>query len=62
MTSQSLLGRPYLRIMFECCRIYQRIYRHRGGRFYEGRCPKCLRAVRFRIGRSGTPVRDFAVY
>ena len=54
--------RPYLRIMFECCQVYQRIYRDPGGAFYDGRCPRCLRSVRFRVAPTGTTVRDFAVY
>ena len=62
MEENNFAGRPYLRIMFECCRIYQRIYRDRDGRFYEGRCPGCLRIARFKVGRGGTNVRDFAVY
>ncbi len=55
-------SRPYLRILFECCQVYQRIYRDRGGAYYQGRCPRCLRAVRFNVASNGTSVRDFAVY
>jgi hypothetical protein len=56
-----MLGRPYLRIMFDCCQVYQRIYRDRLGHFYEGRCPRCLRSVRFRIAPHGTGARAFSV-
>ena len=55
-------ARPYLRIMFECCGIYQRIYRDPGGRFYFGRCPGCLRPIRFTVAPTGTTARDFSVY
>lgn len=54
-------GRPYLRVYFECCNVYQRLYRDRMGRYYAGRCPRCLRHIRFRIGPGGTPAREFIV-
>lgn len=58
---KSPTARPYLRVLFECCNVYQRIYRDRGGQFYNGRCPRCLRQIRFRISPTGTAVRDFSV-
>lgn len=61
MQSETADKRPYLSVMFECCSVYQRIYRDRGGRFYEGRCPRCLRAVRFKVAPNGTACRTFAV-
>lgn len=61
MEYNTMLGRPYLRIMFDCCQVYQRIYRDRIGRFYEGRCPRCLRTVRFKIAPHGTGARAFSV-
>lgn len=48
--------------MFECCSIYQRIYRDPSGESYQGRCPRCLRSVRFRVAPNGTRVRVFAVH
>ncbi len=61
MEQSTFLGRPYLRIMFDCCRVYQRIYRDRTGKYYEGRCPRCMRAVRFKIAPHGTSTRAFSV-
>lgn len=57
-----LQNRPYLRVLFECCSIYQRIYRDPSGKSYTGRCPRCLKPVRFKVGQNGTACRDFAVF
>jgi len=54
--------RPYLQILFECCSVYQRIYRDKSGKLYQGRCPRCLRVVRFRVAPGGTSARAFLVY
>lgn len=59
--SQPRTTRPYLQVLFECCSIYQRIYRDRSGQFYHGRCPRCLRSVTFRVGADGTRARAFVV-
>jgi len=54
--------RPYLGIQFECCGAYARVYRREGESAYVGRCPRCLRVVRFRVDPSGTSHRFFRVY
>jgi len=54
-----LLGRPWVGIRFDCCGIYSRIYRDADGAAYHGRCPRCLRQVRLRVGAGGTCCRFF---
>lgn len=51
--------RPYIGIWFTCCGVYQRVYRRPDVRVYNGRCPRCLRAVRLRVGPGGTSCRMF---
>lgn len=51
--------RPWLSVYFRCCAVYQRIYRHRDGRRYEGHCPRCAAKVTFVVGSGGTGARQF---
>lgn len=52
-------ARPWLSVFFRCCGVYQRIYRHRDGRRYEGNCPRCARKISFVVGEGGTGARQF---
>jgi hypothetical protein len=54
--------RTYLGVRFHCCQIYQRIYRNRQQTAYEGRCPRCGKPVRVRIGTGGVAARFFEVH
>ena len=54
-------NRPFLQVLFQCCRVYLRIYRDPQSPVYQGRCPRCLRPVRFRVGPEGTSSRAFEV-
>jgi hypothetical protein len=61
MSADPFVHRPYLQLLFECCGVYQRVYRDKSGEFYQGRCPRCLRQIRFWIRPDGTAARTFAV-
>jgi hypothetical protein len=55
-------GRPWLAVHWRCCGAYSRVYRNASATAYEGRCPKCGRAVRVTIGPGGTNNRFFEAY
>jgi len=51
--------RPWLGILFACCGVYSRIYKHPSGRTYSGRCPRCGKPLDVRVGPGGTSHRFF---
>ena len=51
--------RPFIGVLFDCCGVYARVYRQPDQREYLGRCPRCLRTLRVRVGPDGTPARIF---
>jgi hypothetical protein len=55
-------ARKYIGMTFECCQVYQRVYVNRQGTAYEGRCPKCMRLFKVKIGPGGTDQRFFRGY
>jgi len=54
--------KKFLGLNFICCGVYARVYVNRDGSAYEGRCPKCLKHVKLKIGEGGTDSRFFEVF
>ncbi len=50
--------KKFLGIYFACCNVYGRIYNH-SGTHYDGKCPRCLRRLKIRIGSGGVSDRFF---
>jgi len=61
-TASSMDRKKYVGVRFHCCGLYLRIYVNKEGTAYEGRCPKCAKPVRLRIGEGGTTNRFFEAY
>ena len=61
MTGPVKEKRPSLNVLFECCRVYVRVYRNHSKKFYFGRCPKCMKSVRFEVGSEGSGSRFWKV-
>jgi len=53
--------RPFLSVLFECCSVYQRVYRNPTDTAYIARCPRCGRTATFPVGQGGTSSRTFRV-
>ena len=51
--------KKFLGILFDCCGVYGRIYQNKDGTAYVGRCPRCMRTVKVKIGEGGTGQRFF---
>ena len=54
-------GKKFLSVLFACCSAYARVYASADGTRYDARCPRCRRAITFRVGSGGTSQRVFVV-
>jgi len=54
-------GRAYIGVLFDCCRVYARVYKNAAGTAYVGWCPRCARSITARCGhgQDGTDQRIF---
>ena len=51
----------FLGVIFQCCNVYGRLYKNKEETYYTGKCPKCLKSVKVKIGEGGTKERFFKV-
>jgi hypothetical protein len=54
--------RRFIGVKFNCCGTYVHVYMNRDQTAYEGRCPKCFKPIKLKIGEGGTDCRFFEVY
>ncbi|MGL6225680.1 MAG: hypothetical protein ACRC10_03530 [Thermoguttaceae bacterium] len=54
--------KKFVGVRFNCCGLYVRVYLNKAGTAYEGRCPKCAKPIRLKIGPGGTDNRFFEAY
>jgi len=54
--------KSYVSIEFVCCNVFARVYINDRQDAYEGRCPKCLKPLKLKVGPGGTDSRTFKAY
>jgi len=54
--------KAFVGVRFECCSVYRRVYKNTEGTAYEGKCPRCAKPVRLRVGAGGVSARFFTAY
>ena len=59
MSPETKTGRPFISILFECCRVYQRVYINAARTAFAGWCPRCARRVEVKIDPRGSENRFF---
>jgi len=54
-----LSGKPFVGVIFKCCRIYSRIYLNKKGDAFVGWCPRCSKKMTMRVSPTGSKERFF---
>jgi hypothetical protein len=53
--------RPFVGVMFRCCKVYGRAYLTADKQRFEARCPQCYQLVTLRVSSQGSNSRFFSV-
>lgn len=53
--------RPFVGVMFRCCKVYGRAYLTVDKRQFEARCPRCYQMVILQVSSQGSEGRFFSV-
>jgi hypothetical protein len=51
--------RKFLGVVFQCCKVYARVYINKEKTAYKGMCPRCGKHLELKIGLGGTDTRFF---
>lgn len=51
--------RPFIHVLFECCRVYQRVTLNANRTAFVGWCPRCCARVEFPVATDGSGDRFF---
>lgn len=51
--------RKFLGVIFQCCKVYSRLYVNKNKTAYSGACPRCGKRLELKIGPHGTDSRFF---
>ncbi|MCX6831802.1 MAG: hypothetical protein NT028_06645 [candidate division Zixibacteria bacterium] len=51
--------RPFIGVVFKCCKVYSRIYLNKQRTAFVGWCPRCAAQIRIKVSPDGTDARFF---
>lgn len=51
--------RPFIGVVFKCCKVYSRIYLNKQRTAFVGWCPRCAKQIRIKVSPDGTDSRFF---
>ncbi len=56
---EDMQKKKFLGVYYECCNVYGRLYKNKDETYYVGRCPRCMRPLKVKIGEGGLSRRFF---
>lgn len=52
--------RPFVGVLFQCCKVYGRAYLTPDKRKFQARCPRCYQLVTLNVSSQGSDSRFFS--